>query len=148
MASQTTKTNKETVRRIYEESINHNDLRLLDQLVSKEFVGPRGERGPAGFRASVETLRTGLPDLQFKLEEILAEEDHVAVRWTSSGTHTGTLRGIPPTGKSVEDSGIAFFQLRDARVVSMALQTDRLGFLQQIGAVPTDLSQLRAPGHE
>ena len=138
--------NKQTVRRLYEAYINGARRELLPELVGADYAGPQGERGPDGFAAAIGALRGALPDIRFTLEELVAEGDRVAVRWTWTGTHTGPLRGIPASHRRVTDAGIAIYTLRDGRVVSAALQTDRLGVLQQIGALPADLVPGAAPG--
>jgi predicted ester cyclase len=69
----------------------------------------------------------------------------VAVRWTWRGTHTGTFRGFAPSQKSVTNDGITLYQLKEDKIVRAALQTDRLGVLQQIGVLPQDLGALARP---
>ena len=51
------------------------------------------------------------PDLRVTVEDMLAEGDKVATRWTIRGTHQGELMGIPPTGKQVEASGITIHRV-------------------------------------
>ena len=46
-------------------------------------------------------MRGGFPDIQWTLEEIVAEGDKVAARFTMRGTHRGTFFGVPPTGKTI-----------------------------------------------
>src|SRR5215813_12828877 len=53
---------KRIIRRLYE-VINAGSLEQLDEVVSPDFVGNRGERGPAGFRTTVAGLRAGFPDI-------------------------------------------------------------------------------------
>ncbi len=48
----------------------------------------------------MEWVREFSSDVHYDIDDIIAEGDEVAVRMTQSGTHTGTVRGIPPTGKS------------------------------------------------
>jgi len=70
---------------------------------------------------------------------VICEDDRVTVRWTWTGTHTKPFNGFGPTGRQYTNSGMAVFQLRDGKIVHAWLQTDRLGFLQQLGVVPTNL---------
>lgn len=125
------------VKRIYEEAINGANAALLDELVSPEYVGPSGERGPAGFAANVEGVRAGFPDIRFRVEELVDGGDRVAIRWTWTGTHTGTFRGNAPTGKRVQNTGIAIYEIRNGKAVRAHLETDRLGILQALGVVPS-----------
>ena len=127
--------NKEIARKIYEEAINAGRLELLDSFFADEYEGPDGTRGPAAFRATVAGLRTGFPDIRFTVEDLIAEGDRVAVRWSWQATHDGPFRGNAPTHKRVTNTGIVIYQFRDGKVIKNWLETDRLGALQQIGAV-------------
>ena len=128
--------NRDVVRRIYEEAINTGRLELLDQLISDAYEVPDGAQGKVAFRTNVAELRAGFPDIRFTIEDVIAEGDRVAVRWSWIATHRGTFRHIAPTGKRVTNSGIAIYQLEDGKVVRSWLETDRLGALQQMGAAP------------
>ena len=98
-------------------------------------MGPNGERGPAGFAATFQDLRCGFPDITFTIEDLLAERDRVAVRWRWNATHAGQFRSFAATNRHVANTGIAIYELRDGRVTRAWLETDRLGALQQIGAI-------------
>src|SRR5262245_54181597 len=89
-----TETNKQVVRRLYDEFINPNHFEKLDELVSDQFVGADGSRGPAAFVAVSSRLRGSMPDLHYTIEDLVAEGDRVVVRWTLRGTHTGSFRGL------------------------------------------------------
>src|SRR6188508_2551541 len=43
----------------------------------------------------------GFPDMQLVVEDVVAQGDRVAVRWTFVGTHEGEFFGSPPTGTQV-----------------------------------------------
>jgi steroid delta-isomerase-like uncharacterized protein len=144
--AETLEQNKVVVRRIYEEVINAGKLELIPAIVSESYAGPgpQGDKGPAAYRAIVEALKGGFPDVKFTVEELIAERDRVVVRWSWTGTHTGTFRGIPASGKAVKDTGIAIYVFKDGKVLASILETDRLGVLQQIGLIPRDLNTLVA----
>jgi len=139
-----TDANKQAVRRIYDEAVNAGRTAVLADLIAPEFTGPDGARGPAAFGANVDALRAGFPDIRFTIEDVVAEGDRVAVRWTWKGTHTGSFRGFAPSGKAVHDSGLVLYRLANGKVVAAVVETDRLGVLQQIGVIPTDMAALRA----
>lgn len=136
MRNDMTEKNKQTVRRIFDDYINRSMPEVLPELVAADYLGVGGDRGPAAFSGPLQALLLAVPDVHFTLEDLLAEGDSVAVRWTWSGTNTGAFRGFAPSNKHVEDSGIAIYKLRDGKIVSSTIQTDRLGFLQQIGVIP------------
>ncbi|SDB99450.1 conserved hypothetical protein, steroid delta-isomerase-related [Cupriavidus sp. YR651] len=126
---------KRNVRRLYETCINEGRERLLDALLTVDFVGGDGERGAAAFWTSINKIRTAFPDVKFDVEDVIGEGDRVVVRWRFAGTHTGPFAGLPPTGKRVTQTGIAIYQCRGEKLCRAWLQVDRLGLLQQIGGL-------------
>lgn len=129
-------TNSVAVRRLFEQGFNRDRRDVVAELVSPDYVDATGGRGPAAFDQVMTRLRGAFPDLQYTVEDVVAERDRVAVRWHWKGTHQGAFRGIAPTERVVTNNGLAIFQLREGRIVAAVLETDRLGFLQAIGAVP------------
>jgi steroid delta-isomerase-like uncharacterized protein len=127
--------NKRRAEKLFE-TFNGEDLASLDELVGADYVGPQGDKGPAGFRRIMVGLRTAFPDIHYTVDEVVAEGDRVAVRWHWTGTHKGPFRGFAPTGKAVSNSGSGIFRFESGRIASAVLETDRLGFLEQIGVVP------------
>jgi steroid delta-isomerase-like uncharacterized protein len=132
--------NEEIVRSIFEVGVNAAKPELIERAIAPDFVGARGERGPAGFAAPLNELRAAFPDIRYNLEDVVAAGDRVALRWTWTGTHRGAFRGSAATEKRFSSTGMAFFQLRDGRIVRAWLETDRLGFLHQIGLLPPELA--------
>jgi steroid delta-isomerase-like uncharacterized protein len=127
---------KAIVNWLFAECLNEGDLSVADQLVSPDFTGPAG-KGPEGFKAMISPLRQGFPDLRFIIQDLVAEGSRVVVRWTSQGTHRGMFAGTAPTGRQVSNEGIGIYRVEDGKIVESWSQVDRLGVLQQIGAVPT-----------
>ena len=122
--------------------INTASEKLAEELISPDAVFPvpgRPEpmRGPAGYLAIIGMMRGGFPDIQWTLEEVIAEGDKVAARFTMRGTHRGAFFGVPPTGKTIAVQAMNFYRLSGGQFVEERGQPDLLGLLQQIGAVPT-----------
>lgn len=84
---------------------------------------------------------TALPDLEWTFDDVIAEGDQVAARWTTWGTHNGDLLGFAPTGKPVEFTGISFFTVRCGKVVEFQTEMDAAGLLEQVGAPVRDQSR-------
>jgi steroid delta-isomerase-like uncharacterized protein len=82
-------------------------------------------------------MRAGFPDIQWTLEELIAEGDKVAARFTMRGTHNGPFFGVPPTGKKIAVKAMNFYRITNGKIVEEHGQPDLLGLLQQIGAAPT-----------
>ena len=132
----TTDMNKALVRALYEDCINGRDLDRLETLVAPDFIGARGERGPREFRATIEAVLTGFPGVRFELHDVFGEDDKVAVRWTFRAVHGGRFVGLAPSHADVTQEGNVIYQVRAGRITRAWLQADRLGVLQQIGALP------------
>ena len=134
--------NKAVVRRVIEEIVNGGNLALADTLVAPNYIyhGPGGLefRGPEGFRQLVSVYRTAFPDLRLTIDDIIAEDDKVVVRWTGRGTHRGDLAGIAPTGRSTTVTGMIISRLAEGKVVEDFESFDELELLRQLGvtAIP------------
>lgn len=82
-------------------------------------------------------LLTGFPDVTFETVAVQAiTADLVVWRWVMRGTHTGSYRGLPATGRSVILPGCEFIEVRDAKIHCVEGYFDRLSLLQQLGMVP------------
>ncbi len=128
-------TPSELVKGLYEDCLNPRLLDRLPDYLSDAFVGANGEQGPQGFRQTVERMVTAFPELRFELEDLFEAGDKVCLRWRFEAAHLGPLSGIAPTGKVAVQQGIAIYQALDDKLIRAWLQVDRLGVLQQIGAV-------------
>ena len=138
--------NKALFRRVLD-MINTGDLDKADELIAGDYVyhapGSPEMRGPQGFKQLISMYRTAFPDMTMVLDDILADGDKVAARWTATGTHRGELMGIPPTGKRVTTSGSIISRFAGGKVVEDHEVIDTLGMLQQLGVVPAQ-EQARA----
>lgn len=128
-------TPSELVRALYEDCLNPRLLDRLPDYLSDAFIGPTDEQGPLGFRKTVERMVTAFPDLHLNIEDLFAVGDKVCVRWRFEAAHLGPLSGMAPTGKIAVQQGIAIYEALDGKLTRAWLQVDRLGVLQQIGAV-------------
>ena len=133
-----TEINKECVRRLFDEVLNKGKLGLLDTLIGAAYVehnpSPGQASGAAGVNNRIETLRAAFPDLRYSLEELVAEGDVVAARFSWRGSHKGEpFLGIPPSGKAILVRGMEFYRLRDGRIVEHWDNVDDLGMLTQLG---------------
>src|SRR5947209_9086824 len=98
--------NAASFRRWIEEGWNRGNVDLVDELYSPDYVthsvGPDLPPTREGLKMFIRALREGLPDLDCPVEDTIAEGDRVAGRFSLRGTHTGTLLGIPATGKTAD----------------------------------------------
>jgi steroid delta-isomerase-like uncharacterized protein len=122
--------NKQTIRFLYENVLSEHRLELADELFARELSTA------SEFRAAIASLVTAFPDIRYTVHELVAESDRVAARWSWTGTFKAPFRSFAPTRTQVSNSGIAIFTMLDGRIAGVELQTDRLGFLEQLGLVP------------
>lgn len=132
--------NKALVLRDLEEIWSQGKLEVIDEIFAADFVGhtPGSPdiHGPEDDKQYVTIYRTAFPDMQLTIEDMIAEGDKVAVRWTFTGTHKGELMGIPPTGVQVTMTGISIGRFAGGKFVEGWDYGDALGLMQQLGAVP------------
>jgi predicted ester cyclase len=91
-----------------------------------------------GHRAFAATFYSGIPDLEHRIEEVIAEGDRVAVRFRLTGTNSGSLMGQPPSEARIDAGALALMQIRSGRVAEIHAAFDRLRLMQQIGALPSE----------
>jgi steroid delta-isomerase-like uncharacterized protein len=133
--------NKAIVRRLYEEVWNKRRVELVDELMSPSHAMhnnhvPDSCIGPEAYKREFARFMTGFPDLRFTVEDMVAENEKVAVAWTISGTHKGEFRGISPTGKRVSIEGITINHIANGKIMDSYISLDYLGLMQQLGAAP------------
>ncbi|QPS88443.1 ester cyclase [Serratia plymuthica] len=93
--------------------------------------------GPEGYLEVIGMMRTGFPDIQWTLDEMVAEDDKVAARFTMRGTHQGPFFGVQATGKTITVPAVNFYRFSEGKITEERGQPDLLSLLQQIGGIPT-----------
>jgi steroid delta-isomerase-like uncharacterized protein len=132
--------NQSVVRRFYEEVLNKGDLKIAEDILSPDFHD-HGAPAPGieGFKQLFSIIAGIYPDIHVKIEDMIAEEDKVAVRLSVRGTQKGAFRGFPATNKQAQWTGMDFIRLANGRMVERWGERDFLGMLQQLGyALPPE----------
>jgi len=134
----TTQTSEAVVRRLFDEAWNAGDLRALDELVSPEAAPAHtdGPPGPETWKQAIEFYRGSFADLTYTIEDLIASEDRVAVRWTARGTDSIGFMGRPPTGITAVVTGMTMYRLADGMLVEHWDEFDLAGLLQKLGVIP------------
>ena len=130
-----------TIARRFIQIWGKGNLDIIDELAAPSLsvqypAMPQVIRGSKTFRQVMESFRSAFPDSDLQIEEEIAEDDKVVIRWSFSGTHQGSLLGIPATGKKVKWTGITIYQIVDGKVMEERGEEDFLCFFRQIGLVP------------
>jgi steroid delta-isomerase-like uncharacterized protein len=136
------KDNREKSRGIFEEVWNQKRIEKIDELVSTDYIHhdvlSPDQKGIDAYKQFVYLYRNAFPDIHFKIEDEVSEEDTVVIRWTVTGTHHGDLPGLPRTGRPISVTGITIARLSDGKFVESWNNWDALGMMQQLGGVPTE----------
>jgi steroid delta-isomerase-like uncharacterized protein len=134
-----TEDNKALVRRFNAEVWNQHNVAAADGLLASTYIAHFPGHPPLdreGQKQFIAAYFAAFPDVHATLEDLIADGDKVAFRWTARGRHQGVFQGIPPTGKQVTLSGISIFRLAEGKLVEQWAEFDALGMLQQFGVVP------------
>ena len=131
--------NKALVRCLMDEDISRGDETVADAIIHPNFVDhtnpPGMQHGIDGHKAIVRLFRAVFPDLEWRIDDLIAEGDKVVARTTMRGTQRGEFFGIPPTGRTVEMTGIHIVRVADGKIIEHWGSNDDLGLMRQLGAV-------------
>lgn len=133
--------NKALVRRFYEE-IDKGNLDAMDELVAADYLDhnpppfPGLPPGREGLKQAFKIFWQATPGYH-RIEEQIAEGDKVVTRLTAFGKHDGDLPGAPRTGNELRMTSITIHRVADGKLVEKWAEKDVLGFLQQIGVMPS-----------
>lgn len=124
--------------RVWVEGLNRGDVSAADRAFAKDCVvhitgAPELLRGVGAWKQFVGGMLAAFPDIQFTIEDQLVDGDRAAFRWQATGTHTGPLGEVPPTGRSVRIDGVIFDRIVNGVVAERWEQWDQPGMLQQLG---------------
>jgi steroid delta-isomerase-like uncharacterized protein len=135
-----TEENKAIARRWFEESGNRHNLAIVDELFTPDYVnhalGAASGGGREGEKQLIAGMFTAFPDMRFTVEDMVAEGDKVAVRYTIQGTHQGPFMGLPATGKAFTTMAIVILRFENGKIAEEWFQGDDLGMMQQLGVIP------------
>jgi steroid delta-isomerase-like uncharacterized protein len=135
-----TEENKKLIRYLIDEALNKGNLDLADKYFTSDYVvhipsNPNLPRGPGVFRQVIGMWRSAFPDWHMTIEELIAEGDKVANRFTTRGTHKAPLMGIPATGKQMTVRGMEIHRIADGKVAETWVCDDIPSIMQQLGIV-------------
>ena len=123
--------------RILREIWNAKNPSLIEELYGDECVihTPDGEvRGVEGGKRLYETYTASFPDVQFEIQQIVAEGDMASAQLIFTGTHKGPLGGIPASGNFVRVANNCFFRFANGKLVEQKGVWDSLSLMRQINA--------------
>lgn len=125
--------NKALVRRFITEVFEQGRVEAVDELCAPDFIGHTwGNADRAGLKKAMAGIAAALADAHFQVDDMIAEDDHVAVRLTATARQVGEFMGVPPSGRSYTVGEIHVFRLRDGQVTEHWHEFDRTGLIRQL----------------
>lgn len=112
---------------------------LASDAIDHSFVGgkSKSEPGSESFKQIVGMFRYAMPDIQITILDEIFAEDKVVHRWSLTGTDTGGVMGMPPSGKTLTFTGTTTVRMNnEGKIAERWANVDELGLLQQLGIVP------------
>lgn len=82
-------------------------------------------------------FEAAFPCYELFADDLIAEDDKVAVRARFQGTQQGELQGIAPTGKTVTLPFIIIYRIADEKIAEHWMSVDQLELLKQLGVMPS-----------
>lgn len=140
-----TKENKELIRQLMKE---WNEVKgdivktrsLYQKYYAASFIYHDVSGEDMNREEAIKNSTTGapaFPDLNYAIEDIIAEGDKTVAIFTMQATHQGTYMGIPATGKQITVKGVEINRIADGKIVETWDFMDSLGMMNQLGAIPS-----------
>jgi steroid delta-isomerase-like uncharacterized protein len=134
-----TEENKSLVSRFFEEGPSKGNMSAANELLAENFtlhVPLPAAPGIQGISDVVTACRAAFEHLSVTVEDMVAEGDKVAARFTARGVHKGEFMGLPPTGKPITMTGIEIFRIENDKIVELWGEANLLGLMMQLGIIP------------
>lgn len=145
-------TNRRAAQKIFDVWDGQYDASALDDVMAEDVVlrgFPEELRGVShgrdAYKGGLRMIRSAFPDLFFRADEIVVEDDKLMAYCTHGGTHEGELMGIEPTGKSFEAADFVLYRFEDGKVVEVVSLPDIFSMLAQLGIIESPVSGPGSP---
>jgi steroid delta-isomerase-like uncharacterized protein len=129
---------KNVINQFIDEVLNKKRMDAIDEIVAEDFIEhvPFPGQGPgrAGLRDAVTAFMTAFPDMQWRVDQQIAEGDTVVTRFTLTGTHLGDFMGIPPTGRPIDVWGVVIDRVRGGLFAESRILLDAPTLMRQLTA--------------
>lgn len=128
---------RELIERFYEDLWNRWDDGAVDDVLAEDFTfrGSLGleTNGRTGWREYRDLIRAGSADFHNEVQSLVIDGEQAAARLLYTGTHTGSLAGLPASGRRFSYAGAAFFGSRDGLLSAAWVLGDLAGLRSQLG---------------
>jgi steroid delta-isomerase-like uncharacterized protein len=126
---------KDVVRR-FAALLETGRLTDFEELVAPDFEldGPSVARpmNRAEVRSAIEEATASFDERSYRIEELIAEGEHVMARFTISGTQRADYMGVPNRGKRYTIAGVSIYRVVQGRITREWELVDRKAFFEQL----------------
>ena len=134
------KTNKQLIEQFLQ-FINTGDAAIGKPIISDDVIfyaptSPEPMKGFEGYMGVLAMMRGAMPDIQWKIEETISEDNKILVRYTMTGTQTQPLMGMPATGKKICVTAMNIYEFKDGKIIREHGLPDMFSLLIQLGVIP------------
>lgn len=128
--------NKAAIRRFIEEGFNEQTLDVANSVYATDCdFHDDWYFGVEAMKDHCAEVFIAFPDVQMTIEGQFAAEDYVVTQWRLRGTNTGSLFGLPPSGKPVDIAAAYIDRFEGGIVVESWKYEDVFSLLIQVGAI-------------
>jgi predicted ester cyclase len=112
-----TEQNKAIVRRFMTEALTGRNLGVADEVLAPDYFNFMTGGDLAAFKGMLAGMSAALTNVRFEIDDLVAEGDSVVARWRMEATHSGSLTGESPTGKTISSRGLTYYRLVNGQIV-------------------------------
>ena len=132
--------NKAAMLVFYDQLMNKHNVAIIDSLVAPDYTSDQVEPGyPAtrdGYKKIMTEFFKSFPDLNEKVNFMVADSSYVMVQYTLMGTNTAPMMGMPATGKKINIDGVDIVRLKNHKVVKQWDYDEEMKMMTQLGMMP------------
>ncbi len=128
-----TESNADLIRRAFREVWEDGSFALVAEHYVDHDPAPGLPPDRHGLQLLREATLRAFPDLVVDVEQVVADDDLVAVRLSQRATHSGPFMGVPPPGRTGRWTTMAMFRIEDGKLVERWGVVDGLGLMVQLG---------------
>jgi len=119
------------------EAFNGGDTHKLLTIVAPDIVIHYAEiaeplHGRATWQHGFELVKRAFPDLEIHIDDLVADDDKVAVRLRLRGTHQGEFQGVPATGRTISYVSHEFYRVADGLLAEEWICSDTASLFSQL----------------
>lgn len=128
------------VRKFFEEIRSGNNLDIASRFMAEKVIAHQVqaedeiciERSPSEYASHVQEMLEAYGEFTVEIQELIAQQDRVYVRWKQVGTHIGEVDGFQPTGLQIIELASAVYRVEGGKIVEYWIQIDRAGITAQL----------------